>query len=585
MDSYLQWFRSLIIVVFFLAVNNSITDAAQTTTSDSFKESLTIRPLQDGKLHTLFKFELSTELPTRPLESPTSANIRLLQSDLLPLSVLELTDQFGINQLSLSLSRGRWEFDRWSAPIMEEWQGYPRGAELAVWLEPHSNATELTNTLAGIFCASLNRLKLVKDPLMELFNPTFQNQHRHKSFYHGLLPIEQPCTENLSPLFKLLPCGSHAGLSSLIESHKLFEGNWQSIRFKLFNHQSTSQLSPVDTRPDPNLRLEIEIETVLDQVRKTTKRDWSLKSIFGKSIERKCPLSSSSIVEIMEPTAPAESKGLVHPNIHPRAQADGLPVDGKHRYDILEANDMECVAERYTAPPAQTKRILLGHGQTRGLMGVEIEMSETEIEKEQELVYFEQIPWWLTIYLHTLKVEVDDMAVHNINEVIVKKQIKPSLQRVRPYSFAMKIKFPRSRQESRSSNGGGTRKMKIVFEYEKDLLLYTEYMSDANRGFDLNPASLIVTVAGEQQQQAEEMRAGGGGGDGRRRRADGGGATAAASRRHWTTCGLIELATPDFSMPYNVIIVTSTAMALFFGSVFNLLVRDYTLISLASPPK
>ena len=40
---------------------------------------------------------------------------------------------------------------------------------------------------------------------------------------------------------------------------------------------------------------------------------------------------------------PAESDGLVHPTIHPRAQADGLPVDGKHRYDILEGlSEMMC---------------------------------------------------------------------------------------------------------------------------------------------------------------------------------------------------------------------------------------------------
>ena len=36
---------------------------------------------------------------------------------------------------------------------------------------------------------------------------------------------------------------------------------------------------------------------------------------------------------------------------------------------------------------------------------------------------------------------------------------------------------------------------------------------------------------------------------------------------------LLPLPTPDFSMPYNVIILTSTVMALGFGSIFNLLVR------------
>ncbi|PLW54865.1 hypothetical protein PCANC_05713 [Puccinia coronata f. sp. avenae] len=570
--------RSLIAI--FLAVN-SIANSQKP--SDSFRESLTIRPLQDGKLHTLFKFELSTQLPTRPLESPTSSNIKLLQSDLLPLSILELTDRFGINQLSLSLSRGRWEFDRWSAPILEQWQGYPRGSELAVWLEPHANATELINTLAGMFCGSLNRLNLIKDAPLELFNPTFSDQHGHRSFYHGLLPIEQPCTENLSPLFKLLPCGPHAGLSSLIDGHQLFDGNWQSIRFKSFNYQSALELSPA-TRPsnsNSKLEIQIEIETVLDPVRKTTKRDWNLKSIFGKSVEKKCPLSSSSVIEIIEPTGPTETESLQRPTIHPRAHADGLPVEGRHKYDILEAVlplDIEMkwpseekfeYSERYAPPPVTIKRLLLGHGQTRGLMGVEIEMSQSEINKEQEIVYLEELPWWLTIYLHTLSVEVDDVPINDHNEVITNKKIKPSLQRERPYSFALTLKFP---QQKSGSFKEGSRKMKIWFEYEKDLLLYTEYASDANRGFDLNPAGLILTDSILQATDSVQ-RAGHRFGNASRTRPDG-------SRRYWTTCALIDLATPDFSMPYNVIIVTSTAMALFFGSVFNLLVRDFQLIKI-----
>lgn len=40
-----------------------------------------------------------------------------------------------------------------------------------------------------------------------------------------------------------------------------------------------------------------------------------------------------------------------------------------------------------------------------------------------------------------------------------------------------------------------------------------------------------------------------------------------------TTTGLLTLPTPDFSMPYNVIILTLTIMSLTFGSIFNLLVK------------
>lgn len=36
-------------------------------------------------------------------------------------------------------------------------------------------------------------------------------------------------------------------------------------------------------------------------------------------------------------------------------------------------------------------------------------------------------------------------------------------------------------------------------------------------------------------------------------------------RRIYTSNVLVDLPTPDFSMPYNVIIMTSTLLALFFG--------------------
>ena len=42
---------------------------------------------------------------------------------------------------------------------------------------------------------------------------------------------------------------------------------------------------------------------------------------------------------------------------------------------------------------------------------------------------------------------------------------------------------------------------------------------------------------------------------------------------------LISLPTPDFSMPYNVITLTCTLLALFFGSMFNLLMRQMEPVS------
>ena len=46
---------------------------------------------------------------------------------------------------------------------------------------------------------------------------------------HGSLPREVVCTENLTPFLKLLPCKGKAGVSSLLDGHKLFDASWQSM--------------------------------------------------------------------------------------------------------------------------------------------------------------------------------------------------------------------------------------------------------------------------------------------------------------------------------------------------------------------
>lgn len=56
-------------------------------------------------------------------------------------------------------------------------------------------------------------------------NSTVENLH----LLHGTLPREVVCTENLTPFLKLLPCKGKAGISSLLDGHKLFDASWQSM--------------------------------------------------------------------------------------------------------------------------------------------------------------------------------------------------------------------------------------------------------------------------------------------------------------------------------------------------------------------
>ena len=98
----------------------------------------------------------------------------------------------------------------------------------------------------------------------------------------------------------------------------------------------------------------------------------------------------------------------------------------------------------------------------------------------------------------------------------------------------------------------------LSYDFEKAILRYTEYPPDANRGFDV-PAAVVKVVGEDERGSAKE------GGEVR------------------TTALLLSLPTPDFSMPYNVIIFTSTVIALAFGFIFNLLVRRFVGVDEVPP--
>lgn len=46
---------------------------------------------------------------------------------------------------------------------------------------------------------------------------------------HATLPSENVCTENLTPLAKLLPCGAADGLAALLAPHRLFDADWHGM--------------------------------------------------------------------------------------------------------------------------------------------------------------------------------------------------------------------------------------------------------------------------------------------------------------------------------------------------------------------
>lgn len=107
--------------------------------------------------------------------------------------------------------------------------------------------------------------------------------------------------------------------------------------------------------------------------------------------------------------------------------------------------------------------------------------------------------------------------------------------------------------------------LRLSIPFTKLTLKYDDHRPDAERGREIPPSVLtLLDVEGEdtdsEGEEGEEGEV-----DPRR----------SSRRRVYAAKLLLDVPTPDFSMPYNVIIMTSTVMAVFFGSIQGRLVRRW----------
>jgi phosphatidylinositol glycan class T len=151
---------------------------------------------------------------------------------------------------------------------------------------------------------------------------------------------------------------------------------------------------------------------------------------------------------------------------------------------------------------------------------------------------------------------------------------QPAVDRSRPAVLEMALRLPANSL------------VKFTVSFDKVFLKYTEHRPDANRGFDVGYAVITAQLPREQGQIGyggldhmrifQEREAGlvqgrhGSGGVSDREKED--------KIRVYTDTLLVSLPTPDFSMPYNVITMTCTVISLFFGSVFNLMMRNFEVV-------
>ena len=192
-------------------------------------------------------------------------------------------------------------------------------------------------------------------------------------------------------------------------------------------------------------------------------------------------------------------------------------------------------------PILHAERTIIGHGQERG--GMRVIFGNPSNASSVDFIYFETLPWFIRPYIHTLQATIAGReGVHQrvpVSEIIKETFYRPAIDRERGTQLELVLSVPAASTVT------------LIYDFEKAILRYAEYPPDANRGFNVAPAVINLL----------------------NRPGDNSGQTLPVYIR--TTSLLLPLPTPDFSMPYNVIILTSTVIALAFGSIFNLLVRRF----------
>ncbi|KAK6845909.1 Gpi16 subunit [Apiospora arundinis] len=544
--------------------------------SADYHEQLNLKPLPQNSLLASFNFRSNTSLPEFEAH-----NFRFF-----PRSLAQILQHAGTRELHLRFSLGRWDAETWGARPWDGTKEGGTGVELWAWLDAESDEEAdhkwltLTNALSGLFCASLNFIDSTRTtrPVMSFRpegdhpNTTMANMH----LLHGVLPREVVCTENLTPFLKLLPCKGKAGVSSLLDGHKLFDASWQSMA--------------IDVKPvcpageECVLQIEQTIDMVLDIERSKRPRDnpiprpipghelkcnttksyhaedtcfptdslnaqeWTLNQIFGKPMLGNCPLTdpktppvciqaphsrdvftSMDVVELKEAGNENQRCYLLPPNDEEFHLAlPYMPRDG----DRPKTDADEFVQP--ATPLLYAERSLTGHGQEHG--GVQAILTNPSPDSEVEFVYMESLPWFMRIYLHTLKARISHrtgsdagQTLRDDDDVIKEIYYRPFLR-------------PKARH--------------TVGDPDENTAGKHQYPPDANRGFDV--AAAVITILPSNSTAA----------------AAAGGKVARMSNLR-TTGMLLNLPTPDFSMPYNVIIFTSTCIALAFGGLYNILVRRF----------
>ncbi|KAJ7961541.1 GPI transamidase component PIG-T [Quillaja saponaria] len=563
--------RPTLLLVFFPMIFSTIA-IRSVFGEEEFSEDLLLKPLPDRKVLAHFHFETKTTL--------TKSYGR--HHHLFPKAISQLVRKYHVRAMELSFTQGRWNYGRWGGfdPISSR-NAKPPGVELwAVFDVPQDQIDaswkNLTHSLSGLFCASINFL----ESSTSYSAPEWGFPPALGSLKYGTLPREAVCTENLTPWLKLLPCRDKAGLSALLDRPSIYRGFYHSQRLRLTTSDSGS--GGIDSQ----IVLEQSLTIVLQpnfQGASTTYASVTnvqpscLRGVLFAELENLCKDNFISGLNDIDPdglrTNPGFELSIGPDRVHNEVNSlhnKGLSI--VYEYSVEKHSNTEPfdlglnwkLPVVWSSPqaPLHASRFLMGSGNERGAIAISLKSTElsegfldADIVDERcklQVDVFQVVPWYIKVYYHTLQLFVDEHP-QAVKDFVERIHVSPSEDKESPGVMELVLKLPCD-----------VKSAALTLEFDKGFLHIDEYPPDANQGFDI-PSAIISFPDFHSRMQFHDNSLS---------------KSPIISKFQekspalsYTEVLLVPLTTPDFSMPYNVLTITCTVFALYFGSLLNVLRR------------
>ncbi|KAH8273379.1 hypothetical protein KR018_002042 [Drosophila ironensis] len=547
---------------------------AGTRGNEHFHEELVVRPLSGDHVNTYFQFTTRWHFGHKD---------NLFHTQLTPRIIAELLQQFDLKELHISLTQGLWRYETWGYPIVDS----TSGAEMFAWFsgrnlthpEVDRQWSQLANAFSGILCASLNFVdKTNSIAPRHLLRPQFAPARGRRFVRYASLPREIVCTENLTPWKKLLPCGSASGFASLLNSGHVHNTKYHSLGLKvrLLCESQGEENCLVELTQTANVVYDLRLFEL-------SNTDFSLRRLFGMGLNGYCELAETSKLYVQR-----SEQGSRY-SLVPSPASEVTSVRGGHKatYALYDMHQVfQVPGERLFnvawlgpktenrrrdltkpgLPPVTVHRYLLGHGQEHGRIATEVTNNHYET---LPILVQELVPWYVHAYLHTLTIRRKPQRASEYTRRWLPFQLlhyTPGKQRELPSHLEIGFNLPAHTSAL------------ITIDIDYLLLKWLEYPPDANHGHYIGSAMVATQLPMGRNYTALPP-------EGHLFEH-----SFNATRPNYvlsmhTEALIVSLPTPDFSMPYNVICLACTVVALAFGPIHSVATKIIVVGRPASAPQ